>query len=77
MWGSDEIISIVNDRGYINLKQKRIFVGNLFAGFHAGVREFVEKAAEVWFGDFLLGTINPESGLIEPGCDRIQANNNT
>jgi transposase InsO family protein len=70
-------VRMVNDRGYINLKQKRIFVGNPFAGFRAGVREFVDKAAEVWFGDFLLGTINPDTGLIEPSCDRIQANDNT
>jgi hypothetical protein len=29
-------VRMVNDRGYINLRQRRIFVGNPFAGYHVG-----------------------------------------
>jgi hypothetical protein len=61
----------------LNLKQKRIFVGNPFAGYHAGVKEFVDKPAEVWFGNYLLGTINQDTGLIEPNCIIMQLTNNT
>jgi hypothetical protein len=63
---------MVNDRGYINLRQKRIFVGNPFAGCHVGVKEFADCPMELWFTDFLLGTVNSDSGLIKPSCDRIQ-----
>ena len=65
-------VRIVNDRGFINLKQKRIFIGNPFTGYHVGIQEFVEKATEVWFGDFLLGVLNQNTGLIEPSCTIIQ-----
>jgi hypothetical protein len=61
----------------LNLKQKRIFVGNPFAGYHAGVKEFVDKPAEVWFGNYLLGVINQDTGLIEPSRDIMQITNNT
>ena len=66
-------VRYVNDRGYLNLDQKRLFVGNPFAGYHVGIKEFVDKPAEVWFGNFLLGTINADTGLIEPNCTIIQA----
>ena len=66
-------VRMVNDRGFINLKQKRIFIGNPFSGYHVGVKEFVDKATEVWFGDFLLGALNQNTGLIEPSCNIIQA----
>jgi hypothetical protein len=70
-------IRLVNDRGFLNLKQKRIFVENPFAGYHAGVKEFVDKPVEVWFGNFLLGAINQDTGLIEPNCAIMQLTNNT
>jgi len=70
-------VRMVNDRGVINLKQKRIFIGNPFSGYHVGVKEFVDKHTEVWFGDFLLGTLNPNTGLIEPSCTIIQATKDT
>jgi hypothetical protein len=34
-------------------------------GFHVGVREFVDKAAEIRFGDFLPGTINTGSSVTD------------
>jgi transposase InsO family protein len=61
-----------NDRGYINLKQKRIFVGNPFAGYHIGIKQFADKPTELWFGDFYMGTINESTWLIEPSCTIIQ-----
>lgn len=68
---------MVNDRGFLNLKQKRIFVGNPFAGYHVGVKEFVDKPAEVWFGNYILGTINQNTGLIEPNSSMMQVTKNT
>ena len=70
-------VRMVNDRGFINLKQKRIFIGNPFTGYHVGVKEFTDKETEVWFGDFLLGTLNQNTGLIEPSCTTIQATKKT
>jgi transposase InsO family protein len=68
---------MVNDRGYINLKQQRVFVGNPFAGYHIGVRQFADKPAELWFGEFYMGIINGSTGLIEPSCGIIQTTNNS
>jgi len=76
-YGKGFLSRMVNDRGFLNLKQKRIFVGNPFAGYHVGIKEFVDKPSEVWFGSFYLGIINADSGLIEPSCTIIQASNST
>jgi hypothetical protein len=70
-------VRMVNDRGFLNLKQKRIFVGNPFAGYNAGVKEFVDRPTEVFFGNYLLGTINKDTGLIEPSSNIMQVTNNT
>jgi hypothetical protein len=51
----------VNDRGYINYYNHRIFVGNPFAGYYVGIKERVGKWTEVWFNFLKLGEINPES----------------
>ena len=72
-YGRGFIERMVNDRGFLNLRQKRIFVGNPFSGYHAGVKEFADKPSEVWFGNYLLGTINSETGLIEPSFTIMQA----
>jgi transposase InsO family protein len=60
----------VNDRGYINFDNKRIFIGNPFNGYNVGIKESVDKPMEIWFSDMKLGTINPDNGLMEPdfGC---------
>jgi transposase InsO family protein len=68
---------MVNDRGYINIKQQRVFVGNPFAGYHIGVKQFTDKPTELWFGEFYMGIINPDSGLIEPSNGIIQSSNNS
>jgi len=59
-------IRMVNDRGFLNLNQRRIFVGNPFSGYHVGVKEYVDKPTEVYFGNYLLGKINQDTWLIEP-----------
>jgi hypothetical protein len=38
---SDYKVRIINDRGFINLKQKRVFVGNSFAGYYAGIKNLL------------------------------------
>ena len=72
-YGKGIKVRMVNDRGFINLKQKRIFVGNPFSGYHVGVKEYVGKPMEIWFSETLLGTINPEDGLIEPNYANINS----
>jgi len=56
---------MVNDRGFFNLKTKRIFVGNPFAGYYVGVKERAGKPTEVWFANVKLGEINPDTLQIE------------
>jgi transposase InsO family protein len=51
----------VNDRGFFNYYNKRIFVGNPFAGYNIGVKEMPGKWTEVWFDYFKLGVINPDT----------------
>jgi predicted transcriptional regulator len=75
-YGRGYKIRMVNDRGFINLKQKRIFIGNPFSGYHVGVKEFTDKPMEIWFGHFLLGIINPDTGLIEPSCNIFHLTSN-
>ena len=70
-YGKGFKVRMVNDRGYINLNQNRIFVGNPFSGYHVGVKEYVGKPMEIWFSEILLGTINSEDGLIEPNYASI------
>jgi transposase InsO family protein len=70
-------VRMVNGRGYVILDQKRIFVGNPFTGYHVGVKEFINKPTEVFFGNYFLGVINTNTGLIEPSCVMMQTINNT
>jgi hypothetical protein len=65
-YGRGYKIRMVNDRGFLNLNQRRIFVGNPFSGYHVGIKEFVDKPTEIYFGNYLLGKINKDTWLIEP-----------
>jgi transposase InsO family protein len=69
-YGKGFKVRYVNDRGYINFDNKRIFIGNPFNGYHVGIKESVDKPMEIWFSDMKLGTVNPDNGLVEPdfGC---------
>jgi hypothetical protein len=51
-------VRMVNDRGYFNLRQGRIFMGNPFAGYYVGIKEEAGKNAEIWFNDFLMGELD-------------------
>jgi len=54
---------MVNDRGWTNFKTKRIFIGNPFAGYNVGIKNSRTGDFEVWFDDFLIGSI--DSGKLE------------
>ena len=56
----------VNDRGYINYDNKRIFIGNPFSGYDVGLKIYVDAPIEVWFSNMMLGKINLDNWLIEP-----------
>ena len=56
---------IVNDRGYFNYYQQRVFVGNPFAGYNVGIKERINKPVEVWFDSFKLGEINSHTLQIQ------------
>ena len=62
----------VNDRGYINFDNKRVFIGNPFAGYHVGLKEYVDAPMEVWFSNILLGKINPDNWLVEPEYNNVK-----
>jgi hypothetical protein len=57
---------MVNDRGYFNLRQGRIFMGNPFAGYYVGIKEAAGENAEIWFNNFLMGELDEKTGQITP-----------
>jgi hypothetical protein len=52
---------MVNDRGWMNFKGNRIFVGNPFSGYNVGIKGLKSGEFEVWFDDLLIGVIDPET----------------
>ena len=72
VYGKGYKIRMVNDRGFCNYKGKRFFVGNPFAGYNVGVKE-IDGETEIWFDDFLIGTVDKITGLIIYKADSIKA----
>jgi len=72
-YGKGSKVRIINDRGYFNLDNKRIFIGNPFAGYHVGIKEYVDAPMEVWFSNILLGKVNADNWLIEPEYNNVKA----
>ena len=62
---------MVNDRGFCNYKSKRIFIGNPFAGYNVAIKES-EGVIKFWFDDFLIGSVDKNTGLLLPESDRIK-----
>jgi transposase InsO family protein len=71
-YGKGFITRFVNDRGYINYDNKRVFIGNPFSGYHVGIKISVDKPMEIWFDNVMLGVINTETWLIEPESNGIK-----
>jgi len=71
-YGKGFLTRIVNDRGFVNLNNKRIFVGNPFTGYHVGIKEQVNKPMEIWFANILLGKINTDNWFIEPEFNNVK-----
>jgi hypothetical protein len=57
---------MVNDRGFFNLRQRRIFMGNPFAGYYVGIKEMAGGKSEIWFNNFLMGELDEKTGQISP-----------
>jgi hypothetical protein len=58
----------VNDRGCINLKRQRYFIGNPFSGYYVGIKPVKTGEQIVWFGDYRLGTLDNETKTLKPDC---------
>jgi transposase InsO family protein len=64
--GDDEIIDYpkdfksrqVNDRGYINYSDQRVFISNAFNGYNVGLTPKDKDTVSVWFDNNLIGEIN-------------------
>ena len=52
---------MVNDRGWMNFKSKRIFIGVPFSGYNVGIRSGKSDDYEIWFDDFCIGTIDAQT----------------
>ena len=52
-------------RGYFNYDNRRVFVGNPFAGYCVGLKINVDAPMEIWFSELMLGKINPDNRLVE------------
>jgi transposase InsO family protein len=57
---------LVNNRGYISIKKRMFFIGNPFMGYYVGIRPEKNGDQKVWFGDYLLGTLDLDTGLLNP-----------
>ena len=69
----DCIVRMVNDRGYTNYKQYRIFIGNSFNGYPIGLRFIKDMQIEVYFGSLLLGHIDRNNYLFTPNHEEATA----
>ena len=56
----------MNDRGCINLKRQRYFIGNPFAGYYVGIKPVKTGEQIVWFGDYRLGTLDNDTMTLKP-----------
>jgi hypothetical protein len=59
-------VRMANDRGFFNLRQRRIFMGNPFAGYYLGIKEEAGEKSEIWFNNFLMGELDEKTGRISP-----------
>lgn len=57
---------LVNNRGYISIKKRMFFIGNPFMGYFVGIRPQPDGEQKVWFGDYLLGSLDMDTGLLNP-----------
>jgi len=55
----------VNDRGCINYRGRRYFVGNPFAGYTVGINVKKDGSQDVWFTNYVIGKLDVESCLID------------
>lgn len=56
----------VNNRGFVNYKGKRYFIGNPFNGYNVGIDIDKNGQLNVWFGNNLLGYFDNETLLLIP-----------
>jgi transposase InsO family protein len=59
-------VRMVNNRGYVSIKKRMFFVGNPFMGYYVGIRPQPDGLQNVWFGDYLLGSLDMDTGLLVP-----------
>lgn len=71
VYGKDYKCSIVNDLGFCNYREKRLFVGNHFAGYNVGVKESKDDF-EIRLDGFINGVLDKITGLIIYEKDNIR-----
>jgi hypothetical protein len=59
-------VRMVTDHGFFNLRQKRLFMENPFAGYYVGIKEAAGEKSGIWFNDFLMGELDEKTGQISP-----------
>jgi len=57
---------LVNNRGYISIKKRMFFIGNPFMGYYVGIRPQPDGQQNIWFGDYHLGHLDMDTGLLNP-----------
>lgn len=57
---------LVNNRGYVSIKSRMFFIGNPFMGYYIGIRPQPNGQQDVWFGDYNLGYLDQDTGLLKP-----------
>jgi hypothetical protein len=70
-YGGNMNVRMVNDRGFFNLRQRRIFMGNPFVGYYVGIKEAGGEKSAIWFNNFLMGEHDEKTGQITPFNARV------
>lgn len=57
---------LVNNRGYVNYRGRKYFIGNPFNGYNIGIEINKKGEYKVWFGTNLLGEFDKQTLLLIP-----------
>ena len=70
--GDRKLISrIINNRGNLFHKGRRIFISNAFNGFNVGLDERPKERIKVWFANHYLGEIDKKTFVFTPNKELV------
>jgi transposase InsO family protein len=71
---NNHFIRIVNTRGVIHFKGRRIFISNAFNAYHVGLCSAPQLKIDVFFGDWKIGQIDRVNYVFTPNTEVFKSN---